>query len=397
MQPRETRRGGRIEVRSRSLLRNHRELRQLLREYSLERSMAIMHDPHSGQAGSLKANSVAILSDGSEVRGLGAIGPIAVVPWLESTAILLKRFAHLDGWPLGIRSQNNEEILQVARSLTGGFGAVLLQGIASERALELSERLQFTGIPVMHLEQSCASVLAMAAWFRYLYFSKQPGHNLRVVVEGKGCELPAMARSLLYLERDQPGLQPPGDVVVIDEAGCLYPGRADLVQPSVLAELAAVSNRTRFQGDALELARQSNVWIHLGGRAESAEPGWLARLQQNLPAGSLLIDLRDISTAAEPGELAQATPTTAALPTLWPAPDETWPATLAARIYPGVIAGSMRAGAVRINDRMYIAAAQALARLPAAPADLFADLFAEQLHTSIADAVFRAATQSQLL
>src|SRR5579884_54897 len=159
---------------------------------------AIAKDRTKAYAFTIKSNSVAIVTDGSAVLGLGNLGPEAALPVMEGKAMLFREFAGIDAWPICVSTQNSDEIVRIVQGIAPGFGAVNLEDISAPRCFDIERRLKAAlDIPVMHDDQHGTAVVILAALTNALKVLKKRMEEIRVVVNGLGAAGTACCRMLL--------------------------------------------------------------------------------------------------------------------------------------------------------------------------------------------------------
>jgi malate dehydrogenase (oxaloacetate-decarboxylating) len=201
----------------------------------------------------LKGNTVAIVSDGSAVLGLGNIGPYAALPVMEGKAMLFKKFAGINGFPICLNTQDTEEIIATVRRMAPSFGGINLEDIAAPRCFEIENRLQDLGIPVFHDDQHGTAVVVLAGLINASKVVGKSISELSVVVNGAGAAGIAIARLLKgvgCLQEDEGVVVK--DVIVCDTKGVIYKGRMDLTDDKEdLLRYTNVENKTGSVKDAL--------------------------------------------------------------------------------------------------------------------------------------------------
>ncbi len=210
----------------------------------------------------MKGNSVAVVSDGSAVLGLGNIGPIAALPVMEGKCAILKEMAGIDGIPVVLDVHGADEIVAAVKAIAPTFGAINLEDIAAPLCFEIEERLKNElGIPVMHDDQHGTAVVVLAGLMNAAKVVGKQLTKLKVVIVGAGAAGRATALLLLKV-----GI---GDVVVLDSKGVIVTGRPGMV--SYKADLAKVTNPRGVKGELLDAARGADVLIGVSG------PGSISR------------------------------------------------------------------------------------------------------------------------
>lgn len=232
-------------------------------------SSAIAKDPSLSYDYTWRGRTVAVVSDGSAVLGLGNIGPEAALPVMEGKALLLKEFAGVDAVPLVIRTQDPGEIIHFVTQVAPSFAGINLEDISAPRCFQIEEALQHIGIPVFHDDQHGTAIVVSAALHNAAKVVGKKYADLRVVIVGAGAAGLATAKMLLGLmcESDRCEVIPGGtrvrDVIVVDKLGALYLGRADL---NIYKQaVAGVSNIDHKTGDLAEVIKGADVVIGVSG------------------------------------------------------------------------------------------------------------------------------------
>ncbi len=202
--------GGKIRVQSKFPLNTRNQLSMAYTPGVARVSKAIAEDPSKVYALTVKGNSVAVITDGSAILGLGNLGPCAALPVMEGKAMIFKEFAGIDAWPICLATQDIEEIVKTVQNIAPAFGGINLEDISAPRCFEIEERLKkLLDIPVMHDDQHGTAVVVLAALKNALKIVKKDISKVRIVVNGLGaastacCQilLAAGARNLLACDR----------------------------------------------------------------------------------------------------------------------------------------------------------------------------------------------------
>ena len=244
--------GGKIEVASKVPLRTRDDLSMAYTPGVGRVSLALAENPGDVARLTIKGNSVAVVTDGSAVLGLGNIGPGAALPVMEGKAALFKRFANIDAWPICLDTQDTDRIVDVVAAIAPGFGGINLEDIAAPRCFEIERRLrERLDIPVFHDDQHGTAIVVLAALTNALRCVEKDLASIRVVVAGAGAAGTAIVTLLLAAGA--------ADVVVCDKDGALAEGD-DTLSPA-MADLASRTNPRRVRGDLRTALEGADVFI----------------------------------------------------------------------------------------------------------------------------------------
>src|SRR5450631_1137423 len=248
--------GGKIEVNPKVAIKTRDDLSMAYTPGVARVSMAIHDDPAKAWTLTIKSNTVAIISDGTAVLGLGDIGPEAAMPVMEGKAMLFKEFAGVDAFPLYLDTKDIGQIVAFVTAAAPTFGGINLEDIAAPRCFEIERRLRAElDIPVFHDDQHGTAIVVLAALLNALRVVGKSVEDARIVVTGAGAA--GMACTNIILAEGAT------NVIVCDIEGALYSGR-----PGLDPERAALAERTnpgREQGMADELLAGADVYLGLSG------------------------------------------------------------------------------------------------------------------------------------
>jgi malate dehydrogenase (oxaloacetate-decarboxylating) len=244
--------GGKIEVHPKIALRTRDELSRAYTPGVARVCLAIAENPDDARRLTIKRNTVAVVTDGSAVLGLGNLGPAAALPVMEGKAALFKRFAGVDAWPVVLDTQDSDEIISIVKAIAPAYGGINLEDIAAPRCFEIEARLRdMLDIPVFHDDQHGTAICVLAALTNALRVVGKDLADVRVVVSGAGAAGTAIIKLLLR--------QGVGDVIAYDRTGALHRGMPDL-NPS-WQWLAEHTNRNNYAGDLPGAIRGADVFI----------------------------------------------------------------------------------------------------------------------------------------
>ena len=325
--------------------------------------------PKDARTMSIKKNSVAIISDGSAVLGLGNIGPYGALPVMEGKALIFKEKANVDAWPLVLDTQDPDEIVRIVKAIAPNFGGINLEDIAAPQCFDIERRLiGELDIPVMHDDQHGTAIVVLAGLMNAAKVVEKNLKKLRVVVSGAGAAGTAVAKLLAAA-----GMK---DIILLDRSGAIYAGRQGLSGHK--AELAALTNPRKVQGDIAAAMQGADAFVGLSGKG--------------------LLSATHVATMAPRAIVfALANPEPEILPdAAWQAGAEViatgrsdFPNQINnSLVFPGIFRGALDMGVSKITEATKLRAAHALAALIAKPT---ADkIIPDMLDTRVAKAVAKA-------
>lgn len=207
----------------------------------------------------IKANTVAVVSDGSAILGLGNLGPEAAIPVMEGKAMLFKKFADVDAFPICLNTQNTEEIIQTIRNIAPVFGGINLEDISSPRCFEIEERLQTLGIPVFHDDQHGTAIVVLAGIINACKLLNKKIEDLNVVINGAGAAGLAISKLLMCFEIDKSVCTPVKQIIMCDTKGIIHKDRADL--NDFKREILRHTNPNNIKGTLKTALKNADVFI----------------------------------------------------------------------------------------------------------------------------------------
>ena len=336
--------------------------------------MAIHHDVAKSHELTIRKNTVAIVSDGTAVLGLGNIGPEAAMPVMEGKALLFKEFAGVDAFPLCLNTTDTEEIIETVQRIAPSFGGINLEDIAAPACFEIEERLkELLDIPVFHDDQHGTAVVALAALWNSLKIVDKNMEDISVVISGIGAAGVAIGKILLSA-----GV---GEVIGVDSTGAIYKGR-DRLNP-VKEWFAANTNADRRAGSLQDVIAGTDVFMGVSA-----------------PDVLTAADLRNM--AKDPIIFAMANPN----PEITPEAADGLAAVMATGrsdypnqinnvlAFPGIFRGAFDACATDITESMKLAAAENIAAVVGdelAPDHVIPSVFDPRVIERVAPAVAAAA------
>jgi malate dehydrogenase (oxaloacetate-decarboxylating) len=371
--------GGKIEVTSKVSIKSRDDLSMAYTPGVARVCMAIHEDVEKAHNLTIKKNTVAIVSDGTAVLGLGDIGPEAAMPVMEGKAMLFKEFGNVDGFPICLDTRDTEEIIRTVKAIAPGFGGINLEDISAPRCFEIEERLKKElNIPVFHDDQHGTAVVMIAGLINALKVTNKQAADIKAVVAGVGAAGTACTKMMLDL-----GIT---NIIGLDRTGILYRGRDGM--NSSKQHYAEITNPDNIQGTLDEAMMGADLFVGLSG------------------PGILTVDhLKTMNK--DPIVFAMSNPTPEIMPEVaWPhiavmaTGRSDYPNQLNNVLcFPGIFRGALDCHATAITEEMKMAAARAIAEtIP--DENLSADyiipgVFDKNVARNVAKAVKKAAAGSK--
>jgi malate dehydrogenase (oxaloacetate-decarboxylating) len=371
--------GGKIRVEPKIPVKTRADLSTVYTPGVARVSLAIADDPSKAYNLTIKRNTVAVVSDGTAVLGLGDIGPLAALPVMEGKCMLFKQFADIDAFPITLDTKNVDEIVETVVRIAPVFGGINLEDISSPRCFEVERRLiEALDIPVMHDDQHGTAIVILAALINAAAVVSKELGDLTVVLNGSGAAGTATIKMLLAA-----GV---GDVIAVDRDGAI--NRDTAYVPPHWQWLAQHTNRAGKRGSLREVLRGADVFIGL--------------------STSNVIDAGDVQAMAkDPIVMAMANPT----PEIMPEVAAPYAAVMATGrsdfpnqvnnllAFPGIYRGALDVRARCISEGMKLAAARAIAAIVGEERNaeyVVPSVFDPRVVEGVATAVSRAAIEEGL-
>ncbi len=373
---------GKLEIRSKVPLRNKHDLSLAYTPGVAEVCREIARDKNLAYRYTLKANTIAIVSDGSAVLGLGNIGGDAAIPVMEGKAILFKEFAGIDAFPICFKNYETDFTDQI-KNIAPVFGGINLEDIAAPKCFEVEDALQEIGIPVMHDDQHGTAVVVLAAIMNACKVTGKKFEDLNIVISGAGAAGYAIARLLKCIGYDPDVCSTVHDIIVCDTRGTIYRGREGLYKNKYKFILAEETNHRVLAGTLADAMRGADVFVGVSA------PGIVTEEMVRLMSSDAIV-------------FAMANP----VPEIMPdraknggaAVVGTGRSDFANQInnvlaFPGIFRGALDARATRITDEMKVAAAHAIADCVQKPQKdhILPNILDKEVTKAVAAAVARAA------
>ena len=368
-------RGGKIEVRAKVDVRNRNDLSLVYTPGVGRVSMAVHNDPDSVWSSTIRGNSVAVVSDGTAVLGLGDIGPEAAMPVMEGKAMLFKQFAGIDAWPICLATKDPDRIVETVLNLAPTFGGINLEDISAPRCFAIEERLrEELPIPVMHDDQHGTAVVVLAGLLNALRVVGKRIEDIKGVVLGAGAGGAACARIMLAA-----GAR---NIVVLDRQGILT-RRREYPDNPMKRWLADQTNPDNLEGGLNEAIAGADFFLGLSG------PGLVSRDQLGrMAANSIVFALSNPDPEISPDEAQGLVGVMATGRSDFPNQVNN------ALCFPGVFRGALDVRASAINEEMKLAAAHAIASIVSDKERCEEYIIPSIFNAAVAPAVARAASDA---
>ncbi len=333
--------GGKIEVHNKVPVKTRDDLSMAYTPGVARVCLAIAEDVTRARALTIKQNTVAVVTDGTAVLGLGDIGPEAAMPVMEGKAMLFKEFAGIDAWPLALNTKDTDEIIAIVKAIAPGFGGINLEDIAAPRCFEIEGRLRHElDIPVFHDDQHGTAVVVLAGLLNAAKLVRKRMDELKVVLVGVGAAGVAVSRLLL-----QAGVT---NIVGCDRDGALYLGKKGLT--GIKKWYAKNTNPHGFQGGAEEALAGADVFLGLSG------PGAVSvEAIRSMASDSIVFAMANPTPEVPPEEIEDCARVIATGRSDYPNQINN------VLCFPGMFRGALDSQATTINDEMNLAAARAIA------------------------------------
>jgi malate dehydrogenase (oxaloacetate-decarboxylating) len=340
--------GGKIELRNKSPLKTRDDLSMAYTPGVARVSSAIYADPDKAFQYTIKRNTVAVVSDGTAVLGLGDIGPRAAMPVMEGKAMLFKEFAGVDAFPICLDTKDPDEIVAAVKAISPTFGGINLEDISAPRCFEIEDRLKTElDIPVFHDDQHGTAVVVLAALFNALRLTARQIEDIRIVICGIGAAGVAVTRILLAAGARH--------IIGCDSRGAIHVGRSDYLDGSmhpIKRQLAEWTNLEQRAGGVADAIDGADLFIGLSG-ARVLPASALARMNPD----RIVFAMANPDPEVSPEEAAPYARIIATGRSDYPNQINN------VLCFPGIFRGALDVRAKQITEGMKMAAARAIAEI----------------------------------
>ena len=333
--------GGKIEVTSKVALKTRDDLSRAYTPGVARISQAIVDDPSDVRRLTMKRNTVAVVTDGSAVLGLGNIGPAAALPVMEGKAALFKRFANVDAWPVCLDTQDVDEIVRTVQLIAPVYGGINLEDISAPRCFEIERRLrELLDIPVFHDDQQGTAIVVLAALRNSLKLVKKDIGKVKIIMSGAGAAGSAIARLLI--------LSGAKEIIAFDRDGII--SKESLSEDAMRTWFIENTNKGGFQGDLHAAMKGADIFIGVSAPGVLNEADIAA-----MAAGAIVFALANPDPEIDPVIARKYAAVVATGRSDQPNQINNVLA------FPGIFRGLLDAQAHMITDKLLVAAAEAIA------------------------------------
>lgn len=360
--------GARIETRARVKLAGKKDFSLWYTPGVASAALHLSKHPKDARNMSIKNNSVAIVSDGSAVLGLGNIGPYGALPVMEGKALIFKEKGGIDAWPLVLDIQDPDEIVRIVKAVAPNFGGINLEDIAAPKCFGIEKRLiEELDIPVMHDDQQGTAIVVLAGIMNALKVVRKKMATVRIVISGAGAAGTATAKILHAAGA--------GDIIVLDRKGIIDSTR----QEAHKKELAKITNPRRIKGGLREALRDADALIGVSGPALAT-----AKDIELMANGAIVFALANPVPEIMPDEAKRGRAAVIATGR------SDFPNQINnALVFPGLFRGALDSGVSKITEQMKLRAARGLAALVPKPtaSKIIPDLLDPRVARAVAKSV----------
>lgn len=373
---------GKIEVISRIPIKTEVDLSLAYTPGVAQPCKEIEEDAEKSYVFTRRGNLCAVITDGSAVLGLGDIGPEAAMPVMEGKCALFKKFGGVDAFPICVKAESTDKIVEIIHGISGSFGGINLEDISAPRCFEIERKLkERCDIPIFHDDQHGTAIVVLAGLINALKFVKKQLENIKIVISGAGAAAIAITKTLLFYGAK--------DILLVDRSGILYEGREEGMN-AVKKEISVKINQCRQKGALEDAMKGADVFIGVSA------PGIVTKdMVRSMNRDAIIFACANPIPEIFPDEAKEAGAAVVATGR------SDFPNQVNNVLaFPGIFRGAFDVHASDINKEMKLAAARALAEVISAD-KLSADhiiprVFDTKVCESVASAVAEAAVETDV-
>lgn len=342
---------GKLEIKSKVPVNNNKDLSLAYTPGVAEPCLHIAKNKDDVYKYTIKGNSVAVITDGSAVLGLGNIGPEAALPVMEGKAVLFKEFAGIDAYPICLKSQDVAENVLTIKNIAPGFGGINLEDFKAPECFLIEEQLQDLGIPVMHDDQHGTAIVALAAIINSLKVVNKKIEDVKIVLSGAGA-----AGIALTLILHSYGAK---NMILCDRKGTIYEGRENLDANKFKHDIAFITNQEKLKGTLADAMKNSDIFIGISAKGLVTK-----EMVKSMNKDAIVMAMANPDPEIMPDDAKDAGARIVA----------TGRSDFANQVnnvlgFPGIFRGALDIKATRITEKMKLAAAVALADIIKTPTE----------------------------
>lgn len=334
----------------------------------------------------IKNNTVAVITDGSAVLGMGDIGPEAALPVMEGKCVLMKEFADVDAFPICLDTKDTDEIIKTIKNIAPGFGGINLEDISAPRCFQVERELKNIGIPVFHDDQHGTAIVVLAALINACKVTGKNIEKLKIVISGAGAAGIAVTKLLLCYAIDRKICTPVKDIILCDSKGIIYDGRTGLNFSK--EEISKITNTEKRTGSIKEAMEGADVFIGLSKAALVTK-----EMVKSMNPSPIIFAMANPTPEIMPEDAYEAGASVVGTGR------SDFPNQINNVLaFPGIFRGSLDAKATQITEEMKIAAAHALANCVQNPSKnmIIPEPFESNVAKRVAEAVRKTAIECKV-
>lgn len=373
---------GKLEIKSKIPLRTKRDFSLAYTPGVAEPCLRIFKNKEDVYKYTIKGNTVAVISNGTAVLGLGDIGAEAAIPVMEGKAAIFKELANIDAFPLCIDSKDVKINIEIIKKISPIFGGINLEDYKAPECFEIEEGLQGLGIPVMHDDQHGTAVVVLAGILNALKVVDKKLEHIKISISGAGAAAIAVTKLLIKTGAD------PGNIMMVDRIGIIYEGREDLQNNKYKKEVSLITNQQKKEGFLADAIKETDVFIGLSTKGLVSK-----EMIRSMNKKAIIFAMANPEPEVTPADAKEAGAEIIATGR------SDFPNQVNnALAFPGIFRGALDVRAKKITDEMKIAASKAIASLIETPSRdrILPFIYDKEVVKKVSEAVKNAYVKSKL-